>query len=326
MACSGGTLNASVTRARDRCRGRLRAAPSIAGPPVHTRHMQALVNLTPVYGTRSTRRSSPTAACSSTTRRPSPATPAQTLTSTRTGTSSVPTTRTSPAACSPREGSASRGPAPSPGTLGEGACRDTSGSNGWIGGRSSGALGSIAPAEQLQRQRHPPGRRATSAGAAARASGKCFANTSSVAPPSVFPLPILRGNDATMEIWRAQGYTVVDDNVCGSRQLRDDQEPDRQHLRAKRAQDAAADDVPSALQERQQHHPDERPGDLLLRRDLVAEPGELRVEQQHPAHLCTGWSPTTRPRRIPCSDSPGVTTDPAVQLRDDREHAGLQPL
>jgi hypothetical protein len=46
-------------------------------------------------------------------------------------------------------------------------------------------------------------------------SGKCFANTG-VAPPPALPFPILRGDAATLASWTAQGYTVFIDNTCGS--------------------------------------------------------------------------------------------------------------
>ena len=50
MTCSGGTLNASVTKPATAVVDGYGTAPSIAGQPVHTRHMQALINLTPIYG------------------------------------------------------------------------------------------------------------------------------------------------------------------------------------------------------------------------------------------------------------------------------------
>jgi hypothetical protein len=46
-------------------------------------------------------------------------------------------------------------------------------------------------------------------------SGKCYPNTT-VAAPQSFPFPILRGDAATMAIWVAEGYNVVNDNDCAS--------------------------------------------------------------------------------------------------------------
>jgi len=91
----------------------------------------------------------------------------------------------------------------------------TSGSNGSIGGRVLSSTGSVA----LPNNFNVNGTLLAAGGitwGGCSASGKCFPNTSSVASPAVFPLPRLRGIDPVMDIWRAEGYTVYDDNACGS--------------------------------------------------------------------------------------------------------------
>lgn len=216
MTCSGGQLNASVNKPATAVVDGYGSAPSIAGQPVRTRHMQALINLTPIYGNSLNKAIFANSSLQFNNQ--------TTLTGNSGPDADVYTNGNF--VCANNQNFAGSVHAQGSITI-TGTCTiagdawaklgvsNTSGSNGSIGGRVLSSTSTIS----LPSNFNVNGTLLAAGNiswAGCSASGKCFANTSSVAAPSVFPLPILRGNDATMDIWRAEGYTVVDDNVCGS--------------------------------------------------------------------------------------------------------------
>ena len=95
-----------------------------------------------------------------------------------------------------------------------GSVSNSSGANGSVGGRVISNSGNISL----------PGNfdvngtllaNGTISWSGCGTAGKCFAATNAPAPP-VLPFPILRGDAATMAIWTAQGYTVVNHTDCSS--------------------------------------------------------------------------------------------------------------
>jgi Tfp pilus assembly protein PilX len=96
----------------------------------------------------------------------------------------------------------------------KGNVTNSSGANGSIGGRVLSSTGTITLPNNFSVNGSLLAAGNISWGGCS-ASGKCFPNTT-VANPQFYPMPILRGDSATMATWTAQGYTVVDDNVCGS--------------------------------------------------------------------------------------------------------------
>ncbi|HET9945862.1 MAG TPA: hypothetical protein VFR56_09430 [Actinomycetes bacterium] len=216
MTCSGTTLDASANKPATAIVDGYGSAQPIAGSPVRTRHMQALINLTPIYGNSLNKAIFANSSLTFNN---------QTTLTGNTGPDADVYTNGN-FVCQNHQNFA--GSILAQGTLtvqgtctiagdawARGAVDHTSGSNGSIGGRVLSSTGSISlPSNFNVNGTLLAAGNITWGGCAA--SGKCFANTSSVAAPSVFPFPILRGNNTTMDVWRNQGYTVYDDNVCGS--------------------------------------------------------------------------------------------------------------
>jgi Tfp pilus assembly protein PilX len=96
----------------------------------------------------------------------------------------------------------------------KGSVSSPSGANGSVGGRVLSSTSSISlPSNFAVNGSLLAGGAISWNGCST--SGKCFANTTVATPPAL-PFPILRGDAATLAIWAAQGYTVFIDNTCGS--------------------------------------------------------------------------------------------------------------
>ena len=216
MTCSAGVLNAAATKPATAVVDGFGTAPSIAGSPVRTRHMQAALNLTPVYGNSLNKAifaNSSLAFDNQTTLTGNSGPDADVYTN---GNFTCANNQNFAGSVLAQGGITIQGTCTIAGDAwAKGSVNNVSGSNGSIGGRVLSSTGSIALPSNLN-----VNGTLLAAGNitwdGCSASGKCFANTSSVAAPQVYPFPVLRGNDATMDIWRAQGYTVYDDNTCGS--------------------------------------------------------------------------------------------------------------
>jgi len=216
MACTSGSLNASVNKPATAVVDGYGSAEAIAGSPVRQRHMQALINLTPIYGNSLNKAIFANSSLTFNN---------QTTLTGNTGPDADVYTNGN-FVCQNNQNFA--GSILAQGTLtvqgtctiagdawAKGAVDYTSGSNGSIGGRVLSSTGSISLSNNFNVNGTLLAAGNITWGGCS-ASGKCFANTSSVAPPSLFPFPILRGDNATMDVWRDEGYTVYDDNVCGS--------------------------------------------------------------------------------------------------------------
>lgn len=188
---------------------------ALAGAPVKTRHMQSLINVTPVYDKSLNKAifADGNITFSNNT----------TLTGNNGPDADVYTN--SNFACA--NGQNFAGSINSQGAITvSGACTvagdlwaknsvsNSSGANGSVGGRVLSATSTITlPGNFAVNGSLLAGGAINWSGCAT--SGKCFANTT-VATPPVFPFPILRGDAATLATWQAQGYTVFIDNTCGS--------------------------------------------------------------------------------------------------------------
>jgi len=215
MPCSSNILNAASVKPATAVVDGYGTGPSIAGAPIRTRHMQALLNLTPVYGNSLNKAifANSTLTFSNQT----------TLTGNSGPDADVYTN--GDFRCANNQNFAgsvyAQGTITVQGTCtiagdawAKGSVTYSSGSNGSIGGRVLSSNGAIT----LPSNFNVNGTLLASGGISwgGCVSGKCFPNTSSVAAPAVFPMPILRADDATMSVWRTQGYTVYDDNACAT--------------------------------------------------------------------------------------------------------------
>lgn len=215
MPCSGGTLDASSVKPATAVVDGFGTAPSIAGAPAKTRHMQALINLTPVYGSSLNKAIFADGSLTFNNQ--------TTLTGNNGPDADVYTNRDF--VCQNNQNFAgsvySQGGIQVQGTCtiagdawAKGAVTYASGSNGSIGGRVLSSTGSVGFPGNFNVNGTLLAAGNISWGGCS-ASGKCFPNTTVAAPPSL-PFPILRGDNATMDLWRSQGYTVYDDNNCSS--------------------------------------------------------------------------------------------------------------
>lgn len=215
MACSGGTLNASSVKPASATVDGFGSAPAIAGQATRERHMQALVNLTPVYGDSLNKAIFADASLSFNNQ--------TTLTGNSGPDADVYTNGNF--VCANNQNFAGSVHAQGSITV-QGTCTiagdawakldvsHSSGANGSIGGRVLSSTGSIS----LPNNFSVNGTLLAAGGISwgpCSASGKCFPNTT-VAPPQTFPFPIIRGDATTMNAWQAQGYTIVTDTgSCG---------------------------------------------------------------------------------------------------------------
>lgn len=216
MACTAGTLDASAVKPSSALLDGYGAAPAIAGQPARQRHMQALVNLTPQYGTSLTKAIFADGNLTFNNQ--------TTLTGNSGPDADVYTN--SNFTCANNQNFAGSVNAQG-GISVQGACTIvgdawaknnvtyTAGANGSIGGRVLSSTGSIS----LPGNFNVNGTLLAAGNInwdGCSASGKCFANTT-VAAPQTYPFPILRGDSATLAVWQAQGYTVVNDTgSCAS--------------------------------------------------------------------------------------------------------------
>ena len=215
MTCTAGTLNVSAVKPATAVIDGLGSAQPIAGQPVKQRHMQALVNLTPVYGdslNKAIFADSSLAFNNQTTLVGNSGPDADVYTNGN-------------FTCANNQNFAGSVLAQGSITI-QGTCTiagdawaklnvsNSSGSNGSIGGRVLSSSGAITLPNNFSVNGTLLAAGSITWGGCS-ASGKCFPNTS-VAAPQSFPFPILRGDAPTMQAWRDQGYTVFYDNVCGS--------------------------------------------------------------------------------------------------------------
>ncbi len=88
--------------------------------------------------------------------------------------------------------------------------------NGTIGGRVISSSGAVSLTGNTS-----VGGTVLAAGAISwsgcSAANKCFANQAAAAPPAAYEqFPILRGDTTTLQAWTDAGYTVINDNACGT--------------------------------------------------------------------------------------------------------------
>jgi Tfp pilus assembly protein PilX len=215
MPCSGGVLNASSVKPATAVIDGIGSAQPIAGRAAKERHMQALINLTPVYGESLNKAIFADASLTFNN---------QTTLTGNTGPDADVYTNGN-FVCANNQNFAGSVLAQGSITI-TGTCTiagdawaklgvsNTSGSNGSIGGRVLSSTGAIS----LPSNFNVNGTLLAASSinwAGCSASGKCYPNTS-VATPQNFPFPILRGDEPTLDSWRAEGYTVFYDNNCGS--------------------------------------------------------------------------------------------------------------
>lgn len=215
MACTAGTLSASGVKPASAVVDGLGNAQPIAGQPAKQRHIQALVNLTPVYGdslNKAIFADSSLAFNNQTTLVGNSGPDADVYTNGN-------------FVCGNNQNFA--GSVLAQGSISiQGTCTiagdawaklgvsNTSGSNGSIGGRVLSSTGNVTLPSNFNVNGTLLAAGSITWGGCS-ASGKCFPTTS-VATPQSFPFPILRGDATTMDAWRAQGYTVYYDNNCAS--------------------------------------------------------------------------------------------------------------
>jgi Tfp pilus assembly protein PilX len=215
MPCTSGTLSASSVKPATAIVDGYGNAQAIAGRAAKERHMQALVNLTPVYGESLNKAIFADSSLSFNNQ--------TTLVGNSGPDADVYTNGNF--VCANNQNFA--GSVLAQGSISiTGTCTiagdawakldvsNSSGSNGSIGGRVLSSTGAIS----LPNNFNVNGT-LLAAGSitwdGCSANGKCFPNTTVVAPQS-FPFPILRGDAATMDAWRAEGYTVFYDNNCAT--------------------------------------------------------------------------------------------------------------
>jgi len=216
MPCTAGNLDASVTKPATAVVDGYGTAPGIAGRAAQDRRMQALINLTPVYGNSLNKAIFANSNLTFNNQ--------TTLTGNAGPDADVYTNGNF--TCANNQNFAGSVIAQGSLTV-QGTCTiagdawaklgvsNSSGSNGSIGGRVLSSTGSITlPSNFSVNGTLLASGTITWGGCSA--SGKCFPNTTSVPLPPTYPMPILRGDNATMDIWRAQGYTVQDDNNCAT--------------------------------------------------------------------------------------------------------------
>ncbi|MEP6761426.1 MAG: hypothetical protein ABJA93_08685 [Sporichthyaceae bacterium] len=188
---------------------------ALAGAPVKTRHMQSLINVTPIYDkslNKAIFANGNLTFDNNTTLTGSSGPDADVYTNTN-------------FACANGENFA--GSVNSQGNItvqggctfagdlwAKGSVSNSSGANGSVGGRVLSATSTISlPGNYGVNGSLLAGGAISWSGCST--SGKCFANTT-VANPPALPFPILRGDAATLATWQAEGYTVFIDNGCSS--------------------------------------------------------------------------------------------------------------
>jgi Tfp pilus assembly protein PilX len=215
MPCTAGTLNASSVKPATAVVDGYGSAQPLAGRAAQERRVQALVNLTPIYGeslNKAIFADSSLAFNNQTTLVGNSGPDADVYTNGN-------------FVCANNQNFAGSVLAQGSITI-SGTCTiagdawakadvsNTSGSNGSIGGRVLSSTGNVTlPSNFSVNGTLLAAGTITWGGCSA--SGKCFPNTS-VATPQSFPFPILRGDAATMDKWRDQGYTVYYDNNCAT--------------------------------------------------------------------------------------------------------------
>ena len=215
MPCTAGTLIASAVKPASAVVDGLGSAQPIAGRAATERHMQALINLTPVYGESLNKAIFADSSLTFNNQ--------TTLTGNSGPDADVYTNGNF--VCANNQNFA--GSVLAQGSISvQGTCTiagdawarlgvsNSSGSNGSIGGRVLSSTGNITLPNNFNVNGTLLGAGSITWGGCS-ASGKCFPNTS-VAPPQSFPFPILRGDAGTMNAWQTEGYTVYYDNNCAS--------------------------------------------------------------------------------------------------------------
>ena len=208
MPCTGGVLDASSIKPASAVVDGYGAAPAIASQPAVQRRVQAMVNLTPTFGTSLNKAIFADGSLSFNNQ--------TTLTGNAGPDADVYTNRNF--VCANNQNFAGSVHAQGSITV-EGTCTiagdawaklgisNSSGSNGSIGGRALSSTGAISLPSNFNVNGTLMAAGNIDWGPCS-ASGKCFPNTT-VAPPQSYPFPILRGDSTTLATWTAQGYTVV---------------------------------------------------------------------------------------------------------------------
>lgn len=215
MACSAGTLDASSVKPASATVDGYGSAPAIAGQATKERHMQALINLTPVYGdslNKAIFADSSLAFNNQTTLVGNSGPDADVYTN---GNFVCGNNQNFAGSVLAQGGISIQGTCTIAGDAwAKLGVSNPSGSNGSIGGRVLSSTGTISLPNNFNVNGTLLAAGSITWGPCS-ASGKCFPNTT-VAAPQSFPFPILRGDATTMDAWRAQGYTVFYDNDCAS--------------------------------------------------------------------------------------------------------------
>lgn len=215
MPCSGGVLDASSAKPATAVVDGFGWAPGIAGSPARERHMQALVNLTPIFGDSLNKAIFADGDLSFTNQ--------TTLTGNNGPDADVYTNQDF--ICANNQNYA--GSVHAQGYIEvQGTCTiagdawagtqvtSAAGSNGSIGGRVLASTSTISLPNNFNVNGTLLAAGNITWGGCA-SSGKCFPNTTVGAPQS-YPFPILRWDAGTQAIWEAEGYTVVTDNNCAA--------------------------------------------------------------------------------------------------------------
>lgn len=216
MSCTAdGTLDATTTKPATAVIDGFGSAQSIAGRTARARHVQALVNLTPVYGESLNKAIFADSSLTFNNQ--------TTLTGFQGPDADVYTNGNF--TCSNNQNFA--GSVLAQGTITvAGQCTiagdawaklgvsNTSGSSGSIAGRVLSSTGTISLPNNFDVNGTLLAAGNISWGGCS-ASGKCFPNTT-VSAPQAFPFPILRGDEPTLNDWRAVGYTVFYPTNCAT--------------------------------------------------------------------------------------------------------------